>query len=880
MHLLSSILNSSKAAFSAILIITAVFQSQYVLAEQPLDATSQLSNQYQGAIYTIIGPVPAEYKALAESIRQELVVAKITSREINKDIKKTKKDIKKAQTGKQSQRKRKLNKLLKEKKQKLKERLSLAQQEVSTQSGLQASIDQTQSKLDEIQNTLLTQGINTDESNKILDFGILGVDTDPSRLSQINGAILSPNHIIRGNSASFKTKRLIKPSKSTQVSETSSSGSSNPASSDISICILDSGIEGAHPAFDCGSIPCANNKIIAAKSFIAGENPLVDLNGHGSHVAAIAAGNQFSLHPDPGVFPAGTEPRAKLIASQVLDYTGSGSLLSLAKGIAFCLDPFSKGHYRNRASIINMSLGFPFSFKSYHPGIEPLNRAIGLAAQAGTFIAKAAGNDRANKQLITGSEFDSMDVTAVAPFPEMLTVGATNPAGNLAEYSSVGPQTWQDNPQSVQVITGPDLIAPGTFCSARSAYGTITTPCPQYGNSSLLGIASGTSMAAPVAAGTAAKVLLSNRSLSGKELKEILRQSVTKLSSTDPVRVGSGKLNISQSVNNAQKIFPTIDDSIPLEVRVNPQNINSISNVRLRANLQSRSGMRVIEVSVFRGGRTWSVVKRRDVSGLKVAVDETISFSSIKGSAPVQESYILKLKAQDRNLASEAFFVVTTKDYMPPLIPLQFYARPILYNGVLCGNITIGFDDPYLENFKDQIRGETYLVKVASLVGPAEQWSFQGSPGPGSVAIDIDARSEDLTYQRLFSFINFYTDTQGNTNRVNLHTGMTYRDWCRNGPPTPTPTPAACTAPVITQQPVGGEFDFAERMELEVKVDAATLAQGPEFRWFKNGNELPDRTSILVRSFTARDEGNYTVVVRLRCGEVVSQEAIVRRKPI
>lgn len=696
--------------------------------------------------------------------------------------------------------------------------------------------------------------------DKNTDFGVYLVQGSPETLPDIPGFSKYPNLPIQINSLGKLEKIKAERAYSSVVPPNAPS-----------ICIVDTGVESSHPVFDCPSLPCP--KIKAARSFVPREDPLRDLNGHGTHVAAIAAGFPFES------FAGGVEPRASLIVAQVLNRDGGGDMFSLIQGIDFCLDPLRQGNFRNKASIINLSLGSSYLLKSYNPNLAPLIRALNTAATAKVFIAKAAGNDRANKAARTGTEFDSMD--GMALLPGVMSVGAADRSGSLESYSSVGPETWQTSLDSVNVKTGPDLIAHGTHCSARSTYGFITSPCTP--NNPWLALASGTSMATPIVSGAAAKLLFLRPSLSGAEIKEILRQTTDKPRTPDPVRVGAGNLNINRAVQNVNKRFPIIDNSIPVEVLVNRSMLNknnieiTITGVRLKAVIESAS--HIVHYDLFvRDGNSWRFLRRRHVSGLKINTNDLISVSDLRGSQPLKTNYTLKLVALNQSyVSSEILFHVTTKDYLPPYVSDRFYLRPILYSGVLCGRVTMGLQEPYFDNFKYPIRGETMLVRGGSPVDPKEIWRFTGNTG--LVEIDLDRRRQDLNYLRTFSFHNRFFDDQGNLTTINLHTGMTYRDWCANGPP-PTPTPLPCTPPIITSHPVGGFFDPGERLELSVGVDETTLLQRPEYRWYRYDTELPDRGPAYVRVFDARQSGDYRVKVILPCGEALSNIAEVRIRPV
>lgn len=171
-----------------------------------------------------------------------------------------------------------------------------------------------------------------------------------------------------------------------------------------------------------------------------------DDNGHGSHVAGIVA----ALNNDIGVIGAG--PTADLYAIKVLNRNGSGFLSDIIEGIQWAV--------ANEMQVINMSLGTGSDIQSFHD-------AVIAAKNAGIVVVAAAGNSGGS-------------VIFPAAYPEAIAVSATDNTDTIASWSSQGPEI--------------DLAAPGV--SIYSTYkGT--------GYATL----SGTSMAAPHVAGSAALVL-------------------------------------------------------------------------------------------------------------------------------------------------------------------------------------------------------------------------------------------------------------------------------------------------------------------------------------------------------------------------------------
>ncbi|MDP2695934.1 MAG: S8 family peptidase [bacterium] len=202
-----------------------------------------------------------------------------------------------------------------------------------------------------------------------------------------------------------------------------------------------------------------------------------DDNGHGSHVAGIIAAN----NNDVGV--VGVAHSADIYAVKVLDRNGSGWLSDIIEGIQWSID--------NGMQVINMSLGSASDVQSFHDAV------IG-AHNAGVVVIAAAGNN-------------SGAVIYPAAYPETIAVSATDQNNNLASWSSRGPEV--------------DLAAPGVGIYSTykgSSYATL----------------SGTSMASPHVAGSAALVLNSaigsydansNGVWDPSEVKQKLQDSATDL---------------------------------------------------------------------------------------------------------------------------------------------------------------------------------------------------------------------------------------------------------------------------------------------------------------------------------------------------------------
>lgn len=211
----------------------------------------------------------------------------------------------------------------------------------------------------------------------------------------------------------------------------------------VKVAVVDTGISKDHP--DLSDNLKGGVNFVFQKGAVD-PNGWNDDNGHGSHVAGIvgAANNTIGV--------VGAAPMVDLYAVKVLDRRGSGYLSDVISGIEWAKN--------NGMQVINMSLGTASDIQSFHD-------AVAAAYNAGLVVVAAAGNSGAA-------------VSYPAAYPEVIAVSATDSNNNLASFSSRGPEV--------------DLAAPGV--SVYSTYkGT--------GYATL----SGTSMASPHVAGSAALVL-------------------------------------------------------------------------------------------------------------------------------------------------------------------------------------------------------------------------------------------------------------------------------------------------------------------------------------------------------------------------------------
>jgi serine protease AprX len=246
---------------------------------------------------------------------------------------------------------------------------------------------------------------------------------------------------------------------------------------DVVITILDTGIDTLHMDLDGG-------KVVAWKDFVNNKPAPYDDNGHGTHCASIAAGTGDGT----GLYQ-GVAPGAALVGVKVLNKNGMGQASTIIAGIDWVVA--NKAAYNIR--VLSISLGS----SGNSDGQDAMSIACNNAVDAGLVVCVAAGNEGPKKNTI-GSP-------AAAAKP--IAVGAMSDDGEkgyfLAFWSSRGPTA--DN------RVKPDICAPGwniTAAKAGTTGGAVTM--------------SGTSMAAPFVAGTAALMLDANPDLTPAYIKSDL----------------------------------------------------------------------------------------------------------------------------------------------------------------------------------------------------------------------------------------------------------------------------------------------------------------------------------------------------------------------
>lgn len=262
----------------------------------------------------------------------------------------------------------------------------------------------------------------------------------------------------------------------------------------ITIAIVDSGVDLTHP-----DLNCPGKLLVLPGSKIDAEGRPQDEDGHGTHVAGIAAG---CTHNGTGV--AGVAPDATIMPVNVFDADQSvlpgGLDHMLAAGIRFACGPPAApgdpcGTAGQGAHVINLSIGPPPG-ESFFPRIHPeTEAALKEAYEAGVVIVAAAGNFG-----LPVCEYPSLSRFVVC-------VGATDSNDQKTGYSDSPNNMDEEGEIHAGVLApGGDLVPSGPDpCAGRilSTYLAGESACSSEPGYAAL---AGTSMASPHVAGVAALV--------------------------------------------------------------------------------------------------------------------------------------------------------------------------------------------------------------------------------------------------------------------------------------------------------------------------------------------------------------------------------------
>ena len=187
---------------------------------------------------------------------------------------------------------------------------------------------------------------------------------------------------------------------------------------------------------------------------------------------------------------------------------------------------------------------------------DPLTLAAKRVVEAGVVVVSAAGNFGKNAAGLP--QYGGINAPGNAPW--VLTVGASSTNGSVSRADDTMANFSSRGPTYLDWSAKPDLVAPGvgtvsltdptsTFYTTKAQFllpGSMPTAFQPY-----LSL-SGTSMAAPVVAGTVALMLQANPSLTPNAVKAILQYTAEAYAGYDALTEGAGFLNALGAVRLAR----------------------------------------------------------------------------------------------------------------------------------------------------------------------------------------------------------------------------------------------------------------------------------------------------------------------------------------
>jgi subtilisin family serine protease len=327
----------------------------------------------------------------------------------------------------------------------------------------------------------------------------------------------------------------------------------------VAVAIVDSGVTSWHDDLTgtprAGAAAGGGQRISRFVDFVNGLTSAYDDFGHGTHVAGIVAGNGY----DSNGQRAGVAPGASLVVLKVLDAEGHGRVSDVIAAIDYAIE--------HRASlgirVLNLSVAAAVR-ESYRT--DPLTLAARRAVEAGLVVVTSAGNQGTGPG--GGAQYGGIAAPGNAPW--VITVGASSHRGTPDRADDIVARFSSRGPTAIDYAAKPDLVAPGVGLESLSDPGsTLYLAHPGWRLPGAIPTwylpylsLTGSSMAAPVVAGTAALMLQANPALTPNAVKAILEYTAEARPGDDALTEGAGFLNARGAVELAARLAGRADRAV------------------------------------------------------------------------------------------------------------------------------------------------------------------------------------------------------------------------------------------------------------------------------------------------------------------------------
>lgn len=298
------------------------------------------------------------------------------------------------------------------------------------------------------------------------------------------------------------------------------------ALTDETLGVIDTGVAYEHPDLAANMVP--------GSDFYDADNDPRDINGHGTHVASVATGVANN-----GIGTAGVDPWSKVMPLRAADEYGSFSWAAIEQAVSYGL--------AHGVRLFNGSFGGPDD----DPAFEDL-----IASNPQALFVFSSGNGGGDQ---VGDNHDSVsDLDHRFPcdsnLPNVICVGSSNWNDAISGFSDYG-------------VKSVDLLAPGSSIYAAKPctvpapdidhqtecpYDAIdeTAPVGLGGGPYAFQLLSGTSMAAPAVAGTAALLWQKCPTLQSSQVKSAIVETVRPIAAVKTKVAYGGRLDAAAAVGS------------------------------------------------------------------------------------------------------------------------------------------------------------------------------------------------------------------------------------------------------------------------------------------------------------------------------------------
>lgn len=323
------------------------------------------------------------------------------------------------------------------------------------------------------------EGISEDDALKIIEFKFVLAGQNDFTIQNIRPRMQAQGPMNQNIRPKMQEEWQYDSVKHTSTNIEFVNPSGAPGSLDNKIWIVDTGVDGDHQDLN----------VVAdlSRSFVDNEtNPLIDILGHGTHCAGIAAGKAHHESDSQLLGMNGVSPGAPIVSIKIIDWNGDGLWSKVLDAMEYIISEANPG------DIISLSIGdklpgFPNPNKCKPmPNTDgnPNNKRyllnqIEQLANMGVFVVMAAGNtDHSSSEGFFPGCYDyPTHVVTIASIKTSYNFSTNTYTSTFSTFSSIGmPSIDFVAPGEMMFSTFPDnryAVLSGTSMSTAVVTGII-----------------------------------------------------------------------------------------------------------------------------------------------------------------------------------------------------------------------------------------------------------------------------------------------------------------------------------------------------------------------------------------------------------------------